>query len=65
MSQQLRNLHCPKVSGSHLVLGTAVFNALFESYMRGNEDGIRKNNFKLTRFGESLKKDSPVLYMGN
>lgn len=65
MSQQLRNLHFPKVSGSHLVPGTAVFNALLESYMRGTEGGIRKNNFKLMRFGESLKKYSPVLYMGN
>jgi len=33
--------------------------------MRGYEVGLRKNNFKLMRFGDPLKKDSPVLYMGN
>jgi len=33
--------------GFSYVLGTAVFNVLLESYMRGNEDGLRKNNFNL------------------
>jgi hypothetical protein len=41
--------------GFSYVLGTAVFNVLLESYMRGNEDGLRKNNFNLMRSGEPLK----------